>query len=161
MKKVLICACIIALFFVVHLAAAQTIVKLGDLPKSDYAINIYQVYGFHEGYEGYKLTYIDNKNEPQHLYLPIELRDKYRIYKPQGGTGSQNFVIVWKKGETLERIEWFMPKVINYDLPNFVIKPFGEKDKNIFEQIVASGELVLGTELATMAPTIRAPGGGE
>ena len=159
MKKVSICAFALALFFVIQFAHAQTVVRLGDLPKSDYSINIYQVFGFHEGYEGFKLTYIDNKNDPQHLYLPIELRDKYRIYKPQSATGEQNFLIIWKKGETIERVEWFMPRAINYDLPNYVIKPFGEEDKEVFEKIVASGELVLEAEISTAEPQIRAPGG--
>lgn len=159
MKKVYICAFVLVLFFAIHIAGAQTIVRLGDLPKSDYSINIYQVFGFHEGYEGYKLTYRDNQNEPQHLYLPIELRDKYRIYKPQSATGEQNFLIVWKKGEYIKRVEWFMPKAINYDLPNYVVKPFNDDDKAVFEKVVASGELTLDAEISTSEPQIRAPGG--
>ncbi len=159
MKKVYICAFVLVLFFAIHIAGAQTIVRLGDLPKSDYSINIYQVFGFHEGYEGYKLTYRDNQNEPQHLYLPIELRDKYRIYKPQSATGEQNFLIVWKKGEYIKRVEWFMPKAINYDLPNYVVKPFNDNDKAVFEKVVASGELTLDAEISTSEPQIRAPGG--
>ena len=159
MKKVYICGFVLVLFFAIHIAGAQTIVRLGDLPKSDYSINIYQVFGFHEGYEGYKLTYRDNQNEPQHLYLPIELRDKYRIYKPQSATGEQNFLIVWKKGEYIKRVEWFMPKAINYDLPNYVVKPFNDNDKAVFEKVVASGELTLDAEISTSEPQIRAPGG--
>lgn len=159
MKKVYICAFVLVLFFAIHIAGAQTIVRLGDLPKSDYSINIYQVFGFHEGYEGYKLTYRDNQNEPQHLYLPIELRDKYRIYKPQSATGEQHFLIVWKKGEYIKRVEWFMPKAINYDLPNYVVKPFNDDDKAVFEKVVASGELTLDAEISTSEPQIRAPGG--
>ncbi|MCK4924154.1 MAG: hypothetical protein KAS61_04220 [Spirochaetes bacterium] len=159
MKKVYICAFVLVLFFAIHIAGAQTIVRLGDLPKSDYSINIYQVFGFHEGYEGYKLTYRDNQNEPQHLYLPIELRDKYRIYKPQSATGEQHFLIVWKKGEYIKRVEWFMPKAINYDLPNYVVKPFNDNDKAVFEKVVASGELTLDAEISTSEPQIRAPGG--
>jgi hypothetical protein len=159
MKKVYLCAFALALFFVVTTAGAQTIVRLGDLPKSDYSVNIYQVFGFHEGYEGFKLTYIDNQHEPQHLYLPIELRSKYRIYKPQSATGSQNFVIVWKKGDQIERVEWFMPKAINYDLPNYVVKPFNDDDVAVFERIVDSGELTLQAEISTAEPEIRAPGG--
>lgn len=158
MKKVYICAFALALLFVVSAASAQTIVRLGDLPKSDYSVNIYQVFGFHEGYEGYKLTYIDNQHEPQHLYLPIELRRKYRIYKPQTATGNQNFVIVWKKGDQIERVEWFMPRAVNYDLPNYVIKPFGDSDKAVFERIVDGGELTLDVEMSTAEPQIRAPG---
>ena len=159
MKKVYVCAFALALLFVVSTASAQSIVRLGDLPKSDYSVNIYQVFGFHEGYEGYKLTYIDNQHEPQHLYLPIELRSKYRIYKPQSATGSQHFVIVWKMGEQIERVEWFMPRAINYDLPNYVIRPFGDSDKAVFEKIVESGELTLDIEVSTADPQIRAPGG--
>jgi len=158
MKKVYICAFALVLLFAASAASAQTIVRLGDLPKSDYSVNIYQVFGFHEGYEGYKLTYIDNQHEPQHLYLPIELRSKYRIYKPQTATGNQNFVIVWKKGDQIERVEWFMPKAVNYDLPNYVIKPFGDSDKAVFEMIVDSGELTLDVEMSTAEPQIRAPG---
>ncbi len=161
MKKVYICAFALALFFVVTTAGAQTIVRLGDLPKSDYSINIFQVFGFHEGYEGYKLTYIDTQHEPQHLYLPIELRRKYRIYKPQLASGSQHFVIVWKKGEQIERVEWFMPRAINYDLPNYVIKPFNDDDKAVFRRVVESGELTLDVEISTVEPQIRAPGGDQ
>ena len=156
MKKVSICAFVLALFFVIQSAPAQTVVRLGDLPKSDYSISIFQVFGFHEGY---KLTYIDNKSDPQYLYLPIQMRDKYRIYKPQTATGAEHFLIIWKKGETIERVEWFMPKAIDYDLPNYVVKPFGEEDKVVFEKIVASGELILEAEISTVEPEIRAPGG--
>jgi hypothetical protein len=160
MKKGLVFLFVVLVFFTTQITAAQTVVRLGDLPKSDLSINVYQVFGFHEGYEGYKLTYIDTNNEPQYLYLPVELRDSYRIYKPQAATGEQNFVIIWKRGETLERVEWFMPRAIDYDLPNFVVKPFNDEDKDIFQQIADSGELILGTEV-TGAPVIRAPGGGE
>jgi len=111
--------------------------------------------------EGIKITYINNTNDPQHLYLPIELRDKYRIYRPQAASGDQNFLIVWKKGDTIERVEWFMPRVIDYDLPNYVIKPFGEEDKAVFDKIVKSGELTLDVEVITTEPQIRAPGGGD
>jgi len=161
MKKVYICVFVLVLFFAIQIACAQTIVRLGDLPKSDYSVNIYQVFGFHEGYEGYKLTYIDNHYEPQHLYLPIELRDKYRIYKPRTATGEQHFLIVWKKGEDIERVEWFMPKAINYDLPNYVVKPFNDNDKAVFEKVVESGELTLDVEISTAEPQIRAPSGAE
>jgi len=162
MKKVCVTgAIVLALFCVLQVAGAQTIVRLGDLPVSDYSINIYQVFGFHEGYEGIKITYINNTNDPQHLYLPIELRDKYRIYRPQAASGDQNFLIVWKKGDTIERVEWFMPRVIDYDLPNYVIKPFGEEDKAVFDKIVKSGELTLDVEVITTEPQIRAPGGGD
>jgi hypothetical protein len=162
MKKVCITGVIVLLLLaVLQIAGAQTVVRLGDLPKADYSINVYQVFGFHEGYEGYKLTYFDMNNEPQHLYLPIELRDRYRIYRPKSASGDQNFIIIWKKGETLERIEWFMPRYINYDLPNFVIKPFGQEDKAVFDRIVGTGELMLGIEVGATEPEIRVPGGGE
>jgi hypothetical protein len=162
MKKVFtgISAAALVLLFVLNTAGAQTVVKLGDLPKAEYSINIYQVFGFHEGYEGYKITYVDNTNEPQYLYLPIELRDKYRIYKPQA-SGEQNFLIIWKRGEAIERVEWFMPRYVNYDLPHFVIKPFGDDDKAVFEQIVSGGEITLDAQVSTGEPQIRAPGGGE
>jgi hypothetical protein len=161
MKKVYLGLTVLVLIFIIHVAFAQTVVRLGDLPKSDYSVNIYQVFGFHEGYEGYKITYADNQNDPKHLYLPIEMREKYRIYKPKSASGAQNFLIIWKKGENVERVEWFMPRAINYDLPNFVIKPFGERDREVFEEIVRTGEIVIDTEVTTTEPQIRAPGGGE
>ena len=162
MKKVCIIGVVVLLLLaILQIAGAQTVVRLGDIPKSDYSINIFRVYGFHEGYEGFKLTYLDFTNEPQHLYLPIELRDKYRIYRPQAASTDQNFIIVWKKGETLERVEWFMPRIIDYDLPNYVVKPFGEEDKAVFDKIAQRGELTLQIELGTTEPEIRAPGGGE
>ncbi len=159
MKKIVFIICIIAsLVFTGQLVSAQTIVEIGDLPKSEYSINVYQVFGFQEGYEGYKAVYIDSNNKPQYLYLPTEMRANYRIYKPELSTGQQNFIIIWKKGDRVERVEWFMPKVINYDLPNFSIKPFGEKDKEVFKNIVESGELVTG-EASGAKPQIGAPGG--
>jgi hypothetical protein len=159
MKRILFIICIFSLVLVGQLLSAQTIVEIGDLPKSEYSINVYQVYGFQEGYEGYKLVYIDNNNKPQPLYLPAALRENYRIYKPDFSSGALNFVIIWKKGDRVERIEWFMPKAINYDLPNFSIKPFGEKDREVFTKIVESGELVLGGEISGAKPQITAPGG--
>ena len=66
-----------------------------------------------------------------------------------------------KKGEDIERVEWFMPKAINYDLPNYVVKPFNDNDKAVFEKVVESGELTLDVEIRTTEPQIRAPGGGE
>jgi len=159
MRKGAYFALLFIFLFTAQLIFAQTIVPLGDLPRSEYAINVYQVYGFQEGYEGYKIIYLDTNSQPQYLYLPAELRSNYRIYKPELSTHDQNFLIIWKKGDRVERIEWFMPRAINYDLPNFVIKPFGEKDKDIFQKIVDSGELVLGIETAVTAPEIRAPGG--
>ncbi len=142
-------------------AFGQTVVRLGDLPKSEYTINIYQVYGFQEGYEGYKVIYVDSQNQPKYLYLPVELHKNYRIFKPQENTNSMHFVIIWKKGERIERVEWYMPRAINYDLPNFVVSPFEEKDKIVFQKIVQSGELMLGVEVGGIAPVIKAPGGGN
>jgi len=158
MKKIIFFICIFSLAFTVQLISAQTIVKIGDLPKSEYSINVYQVFGFQEGYEGYKVVYIDNNNKPQYLYLPVEMRENYRIYKPEISTGQQNFIIIWKKGGRVERVEWFMPRAINYELPNFSIKPFGEQDKDVFKAIVDSGQLVLG-EISGAKPQITAPGG--
>jgi hypothetical protein len=65
---------------------------------------------------------------------------------------------VWKKGDQIERVEWFMPRAVNYDLPNYVIKPFGDSDKAVFDRIVDSGELTLDVEISTAEPQIRAPG---
>jgi hypothetical protein len=50
--------------------------------------------------------------------------------------------------------------VINYKLPYYEVKPFGEQDKKIFQAIVERGEIVLG-DLGGFAPEIRAPGGGQ
>jgi len=158
MKKIIFFICIVSLVFTVQLISAQTIVKIKDLPKSEYTINVYQVFGFQEGYEGYKVVYVDNNNKPQYLYLPVEMRENYRIYKPEISTGQQNFIIIWKKGGRVERVEWFMPRAINYELPNFSIKPFGEQDKDVFKAIVDSGQLVLG-EISGAKPQITAPGG--
>ncbi len=139
----------------------QNLIELGDLPKSEYIISIYQVIAFQGSAEGYKLIYIGPDNEPNSLYLPIELRDKYGVYSPQNNTLDQNFVILWKKGDRITRIDWFLPVVINYRLPFYSIKPFREKDKEIFKAIAAKGEFILGTEIPGVAPVITAPGGSE
>jgi hypothetical protein len=141
--------------------SGQTMKKLGDLPKSDYSISIYQVFGFHQGPEGYKLTYIDTNNEPRHLYLPYALRSSYRIYKPEQVVGDQSFLIIWRMGDHLERVEWFMPRSINFLLPNYVVGDFGEKDQEVFKRIVDRGELVMEVEATGTEPEIRAPGGGQ
>ena len=153
----------IVLLFLVSAQAlmAQQIVRLGDLPLSDFSIEIYQVVGFQEGVEGYRLTYTDQKNEPNYLYLPAGLRDKYEIYKPTLNTYAQNFLILWRKGGSIERIQWYMPTAINYRLPYFAVKEFADQDKKIFEKIVQSGKLVLGTDIGGLAPEIRAPGGSQ
>lgn len=161
MKKFLFISIMIFTLFIIQIVYGQTVVRLGDLPKSEYSINVYQVYGFQEGYEGYKITYIDCNNQPQYLYLPVELHKNYRIYKPQENTNSMNFIILWKKGDKIERVEWYMPRAINYDLPNYVVRPFEEKDKLVFKKIIDSGELMLGVQLGAMPPVIKAPGGGE
>jgi hypothetical protein len=139
----------------------QTLKTLEDMPKSDYSINIYRVYGFHQGPEGYKITYVDAKNEPRHLYLPEELRSSYRIYKPEQVVGDQNFLIIWKLGDRVERIEWFMPRRINYMLPNYVVDDFSERDRDVFQRIVDRGELVMDVEATGTEPEIRAPGGSQ
>jgi hypothetical protein len=153
----------IVLLFLVSAQAlmAQQIVRLGDLPLSDFSIEIYQVVGFQEGVEGYRLTYTDQKNEPNYLYLPAGLRDKYEIYKPTLNTYAQNFLILWRKGGSIERIQWYMPTAINYRLPYFAVKEFADQDKKIFEKIVQSGELALGTDIGGLAPEIRAPAGSQ
>jgi hypothetical protein len=139
---------------------AQRVQRLGDLPKSDVSVNVYQIYGFQENKEGYKIVYIGNNNEPSYLYLPAELLDKVKIYKPQQNTYSQNFLIIWKSGGKVTRVEWYMPVAIDYKLPNYSLEPYGEKDKEIFQAIVRGGELVLGTDVGGTAE-IRAPGGQE
>jgi len=161
MKRVPILLVLLLFVFSTGALMAQQTVRLGDLPKSDYIIQIYQVIGFQEGVEGYRITFIDQTNEPNYIFLPTELRTRYDIYRPQLNTYAQNFLILWKKGGKIERVEWFMPPVIDYKLPYFSIKPFGEKDKEIFKAIVNRDEIVLGTDIGGLAPQIRAPGGGE
>jgi hypothetical protein len=162
MKRTILLSFTLLFFLIcVSLGSAQTIVRLGDLPKSEYIVSIYQVVGFQEGVVGYRLTYIDEKNEVNYLYLPSEMRDKFEVYKPRLNTLGQNFVILWRKGGTIERIQWYMPEAINYKLPQYATKEFGEKDKEIFRAIVDKGEFVLGADLGGLAPEIRAPGGSE
>ncbi|UCB44540.1 MAG: hypothetical protein JSV25_09980 [Spirochaetota bacterium] len=162
MKRVVILSFTL-LFFLsgVGLASAQTIVRLGDLPKSEYVVSIYQIVGFQEGFEGYRLTYIDEQNELNYLYLPAAMRGKFEVYKPRLNTAGHNFVILWRKGGKIDRVQWYMPEEIDYKLPQYVTKEFGEKDKEIFQAIVDKGEFVLGTDIGGIAPVIRAPGGGE
>jgi hypothetical protein len=160
MKRVVIISLtLLFILFCAGMVYSQAIVRLGDLPKSDYIISIYQVVGFQEGYEGYRLTYVDEQNELNYLFLPAEMRDKYEVYKPKLNTLGQNFVILWKKGDKIERVQWYLPEAINYKLPQYAMKEFGQKDKAIFKAIVDKGEFVLGTELGGLAPEIRAPGG--
>ena len=161
MKRVLWFLVVLLLVIFAGITYAQRIVRIGDLPKSDSVINVYQVYGFQENSEGYKITYIDNQSEPQYLYIPAELIDKVKIFSPQSNTYSSNFLIIWKQGDRLTKVEWYKPLVINYKLPNYSLAPYPEKDKEIFRAIVNSGDLVLGTEIGGAAPTIRAPGGNE
>ena len=140
-------------------ARAQQTVRIGDLPTSDTMVQIYQVVGFQEGPEGYRLVYLDEKNEPNYLYLPVELRSKYRIYRPQLNTYGQNFVILWQSGNRIDWLEWYMPVAIDYKLPYYEVKEYGDKDKEIFQAMVERGEIVLGTDIGGLAPEIRAPGG--
>lgn len=140
-------------------AMAQQTVRIGDLPKSDSIIQIYQVAGFQEGPEGYRLVYIDQKNEPNYLYLPAQLRDKYRIYRPQLNAYRQNFIILWQSGGRIDWVEWYMPTEIDYKLPYYEVRDYGDKDKEIFQAVVEMGEIVLGTDIGGLAPQIRAPGG--
>lgn len=155
--RALVCAAMVA--SLAHAGFAQTFKELGDMPRSEYVINIYQVYGFHEGPEGYKLVYLDTSNEPKLLYLPRALRGSYRLLRPQFTTFDQNFLIVWKRGDTLERVEWYMPKVVDYELPQFVSGEFSDQDRQVFDQIVRSGELTLEVEVTGTEPIITAPGG--
>jgi len=161
MKRIFIFLIAIIIIIFPQFIYAQSSVRLGDLPKSEYTINVYQVIGFHEGYEGYKITYLDNSCEPKQFYLPIALRDKYSIYAPQNNTYDQNFLITWQKEGKITRIEWFMPRVINYDLPYYVIKPFNQRDQDIFKSIADKGEIVFGMEIGGFAPKIKAPGSIE
>ncbi|MBN2324201.1 MAG: hypothetical protein JXQ30_10735 [Spirochaetes bacterium] len=140
-------------------AMAQHTVRLGDLPKSDSIIQIYQVVGFQEGPEGYRLVYLDQKNETNYLYLPAGLREKYRIYRPQLNTYGQNFVIIWQSSGGIDWVEWYMPIAIDYKLPYYEVREFGDKDKEIFQAVIERGEIVLGTDIGGLAPQIRAPGG--
>jgi hypothetical protein len=138
---------------------SQTIKSLGELPKSEFAINIYQVYGYHQGPEGFKVVYLDPENEPKVLYLPIAMRSSYRILRPQEATYNNNFLIVWKKGESVERVEWYMPRAVDWRLPNFINGPFEEEDLQAFDQVVQNGELMLEVEGGGTQPIITAPGG--
>jgi len=158
MKKGAIIITVVFIVSFIITAFAQQGFKLGDLPKSEYNINIYQVFGFQEGAEGYKIIYLDQKGNPRHLYLPILLRDQYDIFKPEANTFDQNFVIIWEKEGKVERAQWFLPQKINYNLPQYVIRPFEEEDKKIFETIVEKGKLTLEIEAGGVAPVIRAPG---
>ncbi|RKX95294.1 MAG: hypothetical protein DRP84_04690 [Spirochaetes bacterium] len=160
MKKVIM---ILLLIFILSagLLFAQHVVRLGDLPVSDYTINVFQIIGFQESTEGYKLVYLDNNYEIKYLYLPKKLRDKYRIYRPQNNTHNQNFIVVWQKDGKIKRVEWFLPQKINYKLPNYSVKPFSEEDKEKFAAIEKSGELLFTEQIGGTAPSIRAPGGGE
>ena len=139
---------------------AQRVKRLGDIPKSDISVNVYQIYGFQENHEGYKIVYIGTNNEPSYLYIPVELLGKVKVYKPQHNTYSQNFLIIWKSSNKVTRVEWYMPLVIDYKLPNYSLEPFSEKDKDIFKAIVRGGELILGSDVGGTAE-IRAPGGEE
>jgi len=161
MKRVLIFLIIMVLVIGAGITYAQRVVRLGDLPKSDAVINIHQVYGFQEAQEGYKITYVGNNNEPQQLYLPVELLDRVRIFTPQANTYDQHFLIIWKQNDRITKIEWYKPLAIDYRLPNYSLRPFEDKDKDIFRKIVSNGELILGADVGGLAPTIRAPGGTE
>jgi hypothetical protein len=150
----------VALLLFTQAGFAQRVKRLGDLPKSDVSVNVYQIYGFQENKEGYKIVYVGNNNEPSYLYIPAELLEKVKVFKPQQNTYSQNFLIIWKSNNKVTRVEWYMPQAIDYKLPNYSIEPFSEKDKEIFKAIVRGGELILGTDVGGTAE-IRAPGGEE
>jgi len=154
-------AAAVAITHVARESFAQRVKRLGDLPKSDMSVNVYQIYGFQENEEGYKIVYVGNNNEPSYLYIPAELLDRVKIYKPQQNTYSSNFLIIWKKANKVTRIEWYMPQVVDYKLPNYSLDPFTDKDKKIFRAIVDNGDLVLGTDIGGTTPEIRAPGGEE
>ena len=134
MKRVLLFIIVLILIICAGVTYAQRVVRLGDLPKSDSVINVYQVFGFQEGAEGYKITYIDNKSEPQYLYIPVEMIDQVRIFTPQNNTYSMNFIIIWRQDNRLTKVEWYKPSAINYRLPNYSLAPFPEKDKEILRK---------------------------
>jgi hypothetical protein len=139
-------AAFFALLLFTRFGFAQHVKRIGDIPKSDVSVNVYQIYGFQENKEGYKIVYVGTNNEPSYLYIPVELLDKVKVYKPQQNTYSQNFLIIWKSSNRVTRVEWYTPLVIDY------------KDKEIFKAIVRGGELILGTDVGGTAE-IRAPGG--
>jgi len=159
MKKLVIAILFLIILTFTGTATAQQTFRVGDLPKSEYIINVYQVFGFQESYEGYKITYIDQKGNIRHLYLPALLRDQYDIFKPDANTFEQNFIIIWEKGDRVARIQWFLPRKINYRLPYYVTRPFEEEDKKIFDTLVEKGELTLDIEVSGAVPVIKAPGG--
>ena len=159
MKKFVITFVILLLLFGAASGFAQHVVRLGDLPKSEYTINIFQVIGFQSNKEGYKIVYLDNNYKIKYLYLPSALRDKYRIYRPQYNTHNQNFIVVWQKDGKIKRLEWFLPQKINYKMPNYSISPFSDEDKKKFEIVASSGELMFSEQIGATAPTIKAPGG--
>ncbi len=161
MKKILLLILVFLFILSAHFLPAQSIVKLGDLPKSESTINIYQIFGFQEAEEGYKIVYIDNNNEPAFLYLPVELLDQVHIYSTQGNTYNQNFLIIWQKADTITRVDWYQPRDIDYALPNNLLRNYTEKDREIFRTIADDGKIILGPDMAGAEPTIRAPGGGE
>ncbi len=161
MKKILFLMLVFLFILSAHFLPAQSIVKLGDLPKSESTINIYQIYGFQEAKEGFKIVYIDNNNNPAFLYLPVELLDQVHIYPTQANTVDQNFLIVWRKADRITRVDWYQPRGVDYTLPNNLLRNYSEKDREIFKAIVDNGQIILGTDIAGAEPTIRAPGGGE
>ncbi len=158
MKKIFLVMTIFVFAFCVQNIFGQTTRRLGDLEKSDSSLIVYQIYGLQESGEGYKITYITPNNEPEFLFLPVELLDKVNIYSPKQNTLNQNFLVIWKQEDRITRVDWYQPVEIDYTLPSNVYKNFSEKDKEIFDSIVASGQLILGSEIEGTAPEIRAPG---
>ena len=158
MKKIFLVMTIFVFAFCAQNIFGQTTRRLGDLEKSDSSLIVYQIYGLQESSEGYKVTYITPNNEPEFLYLPVELLDKVNIYSPKQNTLNQNFFVIWKQEDRITRVDWYQPVEIDYTLPSNLYKDFSEKDKEIFDSIVASGQLILGSEIEGTAPTIRAPG---
>lgn len=158
MKKIFLLMTIFVFVFCAQNIFGQSVKRLGDLEKSDLALIIYQIYGLQESSEGYKITYITPNNEADFLYLPFELLDKVNIYSPKQNTLNQTFLVIWKKEDRITKVDWYQPFEIDYTLPSNQYKNFSEKDKEIFGSIVASGQLILGSEIGGTAPTIRAPG---
>ena len=159
MKKIFPIMIVLVFAFCAQNIFGQATKKIGDMPKSESSISIYQIYGMQESDEGYKITYITPTYDSEFLYIPRELLDKVNIYSPKQNTLNQNFLVIWKMEDRITRVDWYQPIEIDYTMPNNLYKTFSEKDKEIFNSIVASGQLILGSEIEGFAPTIRAPGG--
>ena len=160
MKKAIVLVMIIIFVLVFSLASAQTVKRLGDMPKSEYSISLYQVEGFHKNIEGYKVMYRKIDGHIGFLFLPKELIDKFEIHRPYENTQQLNFLVIWRdKNKRISRVQWYMPTKIDYNNPAYLFKSFSEKDKEIFNAIVEHGSIVFDIEeIMGVEPIIKAPG---